>query len=57
MNFIQRAFLPEFQGASFMFLMYFSKNQNVQKLKKKKQVLKEEEENGLLSEKNIKPQE
>ena len=30
---------------------------SLQKLKNKKQILKEEEENGLLSEKNIKPQE
>ena len=30
---------------------------SLQKLKNKKQVLKEENENGLLSEKNIKPQE
>ena len=29
---------------------------SLQKLKSKKQILKEEEENGLLSEKNIKPQ-
>ena len=30
---------------------------SLQKLRKKKQILKEEDENGLLSEKNIKPQE
>ena len=34
-----------------------SLKKSLQKIRNKKQVLKEEDENGLLSEKNIKPQE